>query len=90
MKYSISNMELPCKLVLDDYQGFLDNAAKQGEANLKMAKVIADLGFVRVFGIGYANDGVTSLLNTGIEFNGMDIGLAVEELEFFTVHSAGF
>lgn len=89
METSIAKLRLPCKLVLDDYQGFLENAKLQGDKNYRMAQVIADLGFVRVFGVGYTTDGIT-LLNTGIEFDGQDIGLAESELKYFTAHGAGF
>lgn len=91
MKAQLENgmtaLTLPCKLVLVDYQGFLENSKHQGEGCHDLAKVIADLGFVRVYGIGY-NDGNIPLLNTGIQHNGSEIGLALDELRFFTVHKA--
>lgn len=89
MKYKLVNLELPCKLVLDDYQGFLDYAKAQGKDNLTMAKQIADQGFVRCYSLGYSKTGV-ELVSTDLTFNGDEIGLDADELQFFTLHSAGF
>lgn len=89
MEISIRALRLPCKLVLDDYQGFLSEAKKQGEDNYQMAQKIADLGFVRVYGVGDSADGIP-LLNTGVQFKGQSIGLSESELKYFTAHPAEF
>lgn len=88
MELSIRKLPMPCKLVLDDYQGFLAYAKAQGEDNLKMAQQIADRGFVRCYHMGMSITGV-GLVATDLMFNGEEIGLAEDELKFFTAHSTG-
>ncbi len=83
MKMKLREVSLPAKLVLIDHQGFLSLAKEQGEDNYAMAKKIADIGFVRVYGIAYA--GHIPLLVTDVMYNGQEVGLSQPELDFFTV-----
>lgn len=89
MEISIRKLPLPCKLVLNDYQGFLAHAKVQGEDNLKMAQDIADRGFVRCYHLGMSTTGI-ELIATDLTFHGEEVGLSEDELKFFTAHSVGF
>ncbi len=84
MKMKLKDVVLPAKLTLIDHQGFMAYAKKQGEMNYKLAKQIADQGFIRCFTTGVGLQG-EMLLNSCLFYMGKEIGINEDELQFFTV-----